>query len=104
MRFTVLALLVLATTVHAADPIPLNDLGTAPYNYGYTGGLYDNGANVIPPDHFAAGLRRAARITPRDAEGRPSTSGKIALIAGAFRPSPRSSIARRRQRGARRIR
>lgn len=61
--------------------VPLNDLGPAPYLYGYVGGLYEDGSNVIPADHLAAGLRRSALIVPRDASGRPSPSGKIVFLA-----------------------
>ena len=35
--------------------IPFNDLGPAPYAYGYFGGLYEDGSNTIPADHLAAG-------------------------------------------------
>jgi hypothetical protein len=56
--------------------IPLNDLGPAPYAYGYFGGLYEDGSNVIPADHLAAGLTRAAMIAPRD--------GKIVFLAVGF--------------------
>ena len=64
--------------------VPLNDLGPAPYLYGYFGGLYEDGSNVIPADHLAAGLQRAALITPRDAAGRPSPSGKIVFLSIGF--------------------
>jgi hypothetical protein len=63
------------------NQVPLNDLGPAPYAYGYFGGLYDEGSNVPPADHLAAGLRQAARVTPRDTEGRPSPTGKIAFLS-----------------------
>ncbi len=64
--------------------VPLNDLGPAPYDYGYIGGLYEDGSNVIPADHLAAGLRRAALITPRDRAGRQSGSGKIVFLGIGF--------------------
>ncbi len=64
--------------------VPLNDLGTAPYDYGYIGGLYDDGTNAMPADHLAAGLRRAALIEPRTADGRPSSSGKIVFLTVGF--------------------
>lgn len=54
-----LAAILLATLI---NPVPLNDLGPAPYAYGYIGGLYDNGTNFDPADHLAIGLRRAATI------------------------------------------
>jgi hypothetical protein len=56
--------------------VPLTDLGTAEYAYGYLGGLYEDGSNTTPSDHLAAGLRRAALITPRD--------GKIVFLSVGF--------------------
>jgi len=67
-----------------ATLIPLNDLGPAPYAYGYYGGLWEDGSNTIPADHAADGLRRAALIQPRDADGNPSPDGKIGFIAVGF--------------------
>ena len=64
--------------------VPLNDLGTAPYNFGYFGGLYENGSNVMAADHFALGLAAASRIQPLDADGRPASNGKIGFIAIGF--------------------
>ena len=60
------AALILAQTV-----TPLNDLGPAPYGWGYFGGLYEDGSNTIPADHLAGGLRRAAQRRPADAVGQP---------------------------------
>jgi len=60
---------------------PLNDLGPAPYAYGYYGGLWDNGTNAIPADHAEAGLRQAALIEPLDRDGKPSPNGTIAFVA-----------------------
>lgn len=82
MNVNVLFSIVLAAS--AFTLIPLNDLGPSPYAYGYIGGLYEDGSNVIPADHLAAGLRRAALITPRDQAGQPSASGKIVFIAVGF--------------------
>lgn len=67
-----------------ANLVPLNDLGTAPYEYGYIGGLYDDGTNVMPADHFAAGIRCAPLIEPRAADGRPSPTGRIVFLAAGF--------------------
>lgn len=75
-----LATIVLASTTL----VPLNDLGTAPYLWGYYGGLWDNGGNVGPSDHLAAGVRRAALIEPRDANGVPSPQGKIVFLAVGY--------------------
>ena len=64
--------------------VPFNDLGPAPYAWGYYGGLYENGSNVIPADHLAAGLRRASLIRPLDANGNPSPNGKVVLLSVGF--------------------
>jgi hypothetical protein len=63
--------------------VPFNDLGTDSYS-GYQGGLYEDGSNVIPSDHQAAGLRRAAFITPRDGNGVPSPSGKVVFLGSRW--------------------
>ncbi len=78
------ALLLLAATAQAADLIPLNDLGTRPYLWGYYGGLWDDGLDTIQPDHLADGLRRSALIQPLDANGRPSPDGKIVMLGAGF--------------------
>jgi hypothetical protein len=75
--------LLLAVTL-AATLIPLNDLGPAPYDYGYIGGLWDDGTNTIPADHAAAGLHRASLIQPLDADGHPSPDGKVGFIVAGF--------------------
>ena len=69
----------------AADSLlPFNDLGPAPYAYGYYGGLYEDGSNAIPADHLAAGLRRASLIRPLDANGQPSLKGKVVFLGVGF--------------------
>jgi hypothetical protein len=73
------AALILAQTV-----TPLNDLGPAPYGWGYFGGLYEDGSNTIPADHLAGGLRRAALIRPRDANGNPSPDGKVVFLSVGY--------------------
>jgi hypothetical protein len=60
----------------AINLVPLNDLGPSEYAYGYLGGLYEDGSNSTPSDHLAAGLRRAALVTPRD--------GKIVFLSVGF--------------------
>jgi hypothetical protein len=88
MRTLILALTLATCTVASADDfswlVPLNDLGTAPYRLGLFGGLYEDGSNVMPPEHFAAGLAAASKIQPLDAEGRPSPDGKIAFLVVGF--------------------
>lgn len=82
MRSIIVAcfLALLSSTVLAEEGIPLNDLGPRPYRLGYFGGLWDNGSNIIPPDHLAAGLRLARQVQPLDENGQPSPKGKIVLI------------------------
>jgi hypothetical protein len=88
MRTLLFALaLTVSTATFAGDSsslIPLNDLGTAPYRFGYFGGLYENGSNVMAADHFAIGLAAASRIQPLDADGRPSSAGKVVFLAVGF--------------------
>jgi hypothetical protein len=69
------ALLLAATAM-----VPLNDLGSAPYHWGYFGGLWENGLNQPPADHAAGGLLTSEKIVPRDAEGRPDPDGEIAFL------------------------
>jgi hypothetical protein len=68
----------------ATDLVPFNDLGPAPYAYGYYGGLYEDGSNTIPADHLEAGLRRASLIQPLDANGKPSPDGKIVFLTAGY--------------------
>lgn len=88
MRSLILALTLAVATAASADDfswfVPLNDLGTAPWKLGLYGGLYEDGSNVMPPEHFAAGLAFAAKIQPLDAEGQPSPAGKIVFLAVGF--------------------
>ena len=87
MRTLLLALALTAAPLAADDfswIVPLNDLGTGPYRLGLYGGLYENGSNVMPAEHFAAGLAAASKIQPRDADGRPSPDGKVAFLAVGF--------------------
>jgi len=67
-----------------ATLLPLNDLGTAPYGYGYYGGLWEDGSNTIPADHAAAGLQQASLIQPLDADGHPSPDGRIGFVVAGF--------------------
>jgi hypothetical protein len=78
---TLLFALALADTSSA---IPLTDLGTAPYGLGLYGGLYENGSNVMAADHFANGMAALSRIQPLDADGNPSSNGKIVFLAVGF--------------------
>ena len=60
---------------------PLNDLGNNEFAWGLYGGLWPNGSNSMPAAHIEVGQRHAAKITPRDASGRPSANGKIVFLA-----------------------
>lgn len=88
MRTLLLALALSASPIASAGDfswlVPLNDLGTAPYRFGYFGGLYEEGSNVMPAEHFAAGLAASSRIQPLEADGRPSPDGKIVFLAVGF--------------------
>src|SRR5512132_3813911 len=78
-----LASIALATTTL----IPLNDLGSREYLWGWYGGLWDvknTGDESIPADHAAAGLRQAALIEPRDADGNPDPKGKIVFMSVGY--------------------
>ena len=59
---------------------PLNELGTGKYK-GYEGGLYPAGKNERPAAHEKAGLRLAAQVVPRGADGKASANGKIVLLS-----------------------
>ena len=74
----------LLAAILTANLVPFNDLGPRPYDYGYFGGLWEDGSNTIPADHLAAGLERARRIQPLDANGKPSPNGKIVFLAAGF--------------------
>lgn len=59
---------------------PLPELGTAEYR-GFPGGLYPGGKNARPAAHEAAGLHLAKQVRPLDADGKPSTDGKVVLLS-----------------------
>ena len=59
---------------------PLDQLGPGTYK-GKAGGLYGDGCNDPPAAHLAAALREAAKIIPRDADGRAARDGKIGLLS-----------------------
>lgn len=62
------------------DLTPLTDLGSAQY-LGFAGGLYPDGKNSRPSAYEDAGAAFGATVQPLDRDGRPSTSGKIAMIS-----------------------
>ena len=59
--------------------IPLIDLGSAEY-LGFPGGLYPNGKNSRPSAYERAGVALGATVQPVGKDGKPSRSGKIAMI------------------------
>lgn len=74
--------------LHAADCantstglVPLTDLGTGLYLGQFQGGLYPGGLNVPPPAMANAAANAAASITPRNALGQPSQTGKYVLLS-----------------------
>ncbi|HEY4271552.1 MAG TPA: hypothetical protein VGM65_06080 [Candidatus Udaeobacter sp.] len=62
------------------DLTPLTDLGSAQY-LGFTGGLYPDRKNSAPSAYKDAGVALGATVQPLDSDGKPSTSGKIAMIS-----------------------
>jgi Cu/Ag efflux protein CusF len=59
---------------------PLTELGKDTYK-GETGGLYGNGSNDPPAAQQEAAKKAVAKIQPLDAQGKPSSSGKIGLVS-----------------------
>lgn len=59
---------------------PLDALGGGVYQ-GHGGGLYGEGANAPPPAHAALAAARAARVTPRAADGAPAADGRVVLLS-----------------------
>ena len=60
--------------------VPLTEMKEGLYK-GQTGGLYGRGQNVPPEPHLKAAQAQTALIVPRDAQGNPSSTGKIVLIS-----------------------
>lgn len=62
-------------------PIPLIDLGKGNY-HGFTGGLYPQGSNEMPPDHASMGFSQALKIKPLDKYGiEDAINGKYVLLS-----------------------
>src|SRR5258708_10893367 len=69
-------------SLHDALPISMtsiNDLGTGTY-VTEEGGLYPSGSNVRPSSQDAFGKGLASAVQPLDANGNPSTNGKIGFL------------------------
>jgi hypothetical protein len=62
------------------DLTPLTDLGSAQY-FGFAGGLYPDGKNEPPSAYMEAGVAPGASVQPLDRGGKPSCSGKIAMMS-----------------------
>jgi hypothetical protein len=60
---------------------PLTDLAGEVKYKGQDGGLYGGGKNRPPDQHLQAAIRIARQIQPLDAEGKPSSEGRIVLIS-----------------------
>lgn len=60
--------------------VPLSDLRSGNY-LGFAGGLYPGGSNALPSAHATAGLARAVLVEPLDPSGRPSPTGRYALLS-----------------------
>jgi len=71
-----------ASTADWSALVPITDM-KAPYK-GEDGGLYGAGRNEMPEAHRAAYLKECEQIRPLDADGHPSTEGKIGLITIGF--------------------
>jgi hypothetical protein len=61
--------------------VPLSDMTADDRHKGEDGGLYGEGRNEPPGEHFKAALKQAELIKPLDAQGKPSCDGKVVLIS-----------------------
>ena len=61
--------------------VPLDQMTAQDHYKGQDGGLYGAGKNQPPPEHLKAALAESKKIIPRDAGGKPSTEGRIALLS-----------------------
>ena len=64
----------------SSDLTPLTDLGSTQY-LGFAGGLYIDGKNEAPSVYVENGVALGALVQPLDRKGKPSRSGKIAMIS-----------------------
>jgi len=68
--------------IEIKPPVGLNPLTDMNDRYkGQDGGLYGGGKNEPPQGHLEAALQQAKLIQPLDADGKPSTDGKIVMIS-----------------------
>jgi hypothetical protein len=62
------------------DLTPLTDLASAQY-LGFAGGLYTDGKNEPPSAYAETGVALGVTVQPLDGSGKPSSSGKVAMIS-----------------------
>lgn len=68
--------------IEIKPPVGLNPLTDMNDRYkGQDGGLYGGGKNEPPQGHLEAALQQAKLVQPLDADGKPSTDGKIVMIS-----------------------
>jgi hypothetical protein len=60
---------------------PLTEMTARDRYKGEDGGLYGGGKNEPPPAHLAAVREALRKVIPRDAQGKPSKSGKIGFVS-----------------------
>lgn len=60
---------------------PLNEMTASDKYKGEDGGLYGGGMNEPPEPHRSAAKKETAKIRPLDANGKPSSDGKIVLVS-----------------------
>ena len=61
--------------------VPIDQMTAKDTYKGQDGGLYGSGKNTPPGAHQAAAARELAKVVPLDADGKPSPTGKIALVS-----------------------
>jgi hypothetical protein len=61
--------------------VPLDQLGPGGTYQGFTGGLYGDGSNQLPPALLDAAKVAAGQVVPRGIYGAPSSFGKVGVIA-----------------------
>lgn len=64
--------------------IPFTELRTDLYLDEFQGGLYPDGKNFMPREHFLAGVLRGQSIGPLDTDGNPDPNGKMVLMSLGF--------------------
>jgi hypothetical protein len=61
--------------------VPLSEMGAGDTYKGQDGGLYGEGKNEPPTAHAAAAKAEADKIQPLDADGKPTKTGRVALLS-----------------------